>query len=310
MNLQQQTDVLISSQISGWDLAATNYAGLSSVITRTIHFDGFDFLVQFNPARIRSSAAKVDAKSIGERPCFLCSHHLPPQQKSVDFGNDYMILVNPFPIFSRHLTIPKRSHTDQLIEGSFADMLELSEKLDSFVLFYNGPKCGASAPDHFHFQAGNRGFMPVEADFEVKKKCSIVKEHEGVKIYSWHNYLRSALTLESVQKDSLAGCFDSIYNAFKAIQPKETEPMLNILSYFDKGRYVVHLFPRKLHRPSQYFAQGSEQILISPASVDMGGVLITPRQEDFEKITGDDVRSIFSQVCLSQQDAERLIANL
>lgn len=310
MSLQQLTDHLIESQVSQWDLAARNYAGLASVVMRTIPFDGFEVLVQYNPERIRSSAAKVDAKSIEARPCFLCAANLPPQQKGVGYGYDYTVLVNPFPIFTRHLTIPKVAHTDQLIHGSAGDMLTLSRELYGFVLFYNGPKCGASAPDHFHFQAGNRVFLPIEADFESKKLCYKIKQRDDVTIYGWKNYLRGVITLEGGSVAGMESCFESIWQSLRNLQPNEVEPMLNILSYYEDGIYVMHLFPRKLHRPWQFFEEGDKQILLSPASVDMGGVLITPRVEDFEKITASDVQSIFSQVCLSQQEADKLTNNL
>ncbi|MCK5371279.1 MAG: DUF4922 domain-containing protein, partial [Cyclobacteriaceae bacterium] len=154
MNISQQARQLIMDQQKDWELARKNYAGLKNVKVRTLPFDGFDMLVQFNPERIRSSAAKVDTKSIKERPCFLCRHNLPKKQVGLPVLDNYLILVNPFPIFPEHLTIPHLNHIDQRIEDKFVEMLEIAKALEDFTVFYNGPKCGASAPDHFHFQAG------------------------------------------------------------------------------------------------------------------------------------------------------------
>jgi ATP adenylyltransferase/5',5'''-P-1,P-4-tetraphosphate phosphorylase II len=158
---------LFEEQLSSWKQARDNYEALDRVMTREVNVDGFTFKIQFNPARIVSSAAKVDAKSIKERNCFLCKENRPAVQKGIDFSFDdmdhYTVLINPFPIFKRHLTIPLEEHRDQLIRGRFNVMLELARKLTDFTIFYNGPKCGASAPDHFHFQAGIKGFMPIES---------------------------------------------------------------------------------------------------------------------------------------------------
>ncbi len=297
----------IETQLPEWEMASSNYNDLKNVKTKTFLFNGFEILVQFNPKRITSSAAKVDVKSIEARPCFLCAQNRPMQQRSLPFKDDYQILVNPFPIFPRHLTIPKEQHTDQLIQLHFGDMLDLAYSLDDFVVFYNGPKCGASAPDHFHFQAGSKGFLPIEKDFHNTALVELVKVKQEVKIYQSKDYLRSAITLQSSNKESIALIFSGLYNDFHLLQPTEVEPMLNILAYFEKGEWIVHIFPRILHRPAQYFAQGEGQILLSPASVDMGGVFITPREEDFNKISMDDIADIFTQVCMDEITLHKLI---
>ncbi len=162
---------LFESQLSEWDLARDNYRQLDNVKVRKIFFAEFEIVVQFNPGRITSSAAKVDARSIEARPCFLCEKNRPAQQRGISFEQDYTILINPFPIFRRHLTIVSDTHTDQRIAGNFMTMLSLAEALPEYVIFYNGPQCGASAPDHLHFQAGNKGFLLIEDDFRNKSLC-------------------------------------------------------------------------------------------------------------------------------------------
>ena len=160
MQINQQVKALFNEQTANWALARNNFEGLKTVQTKTFAFGDYDVRVQFNPARIVSSGAKVDAKTIAERKCFLCAANRPAEQRSVEFG-DYEILVNPFPIFPEHFTIPRKEHVDQQIKPFFADMLRLAKAMDEYLVFYNGPRCGASAPDHMHFQAGTKDFLPL-----------------------------------------------------------------------------------------------------------------------------------------------------
>jgi ATP adenylyltransferase/5',5'''-P-1,P-4-tetraphosphate phosphorylase II len=160
---QEQVNGLISRQMNDWSLAGNNYAALAGVKVKRFEVNGREVQVQFNPARIVSSAAKVDDKSLSERRCFLCAANRPVEQEGLAWGDLYTILVNPFPIFPRHLTIPSNNHKPQRIKGRIGDMLGLAADLHDFVIFYNGPKCGASAPDHCHFQAGSKGLMSLPA---------------------------------------------------------------------------------------------------------------------------------------------------
>jgi ATP adenylyltransferase/5',5'''-P-1,P-4-tetraphosphate phosphorylase II len=300
-------DKFIDSQLIEWELASRNYKDLENVISKNLCFDEFDILVQFNPKRIISSSANVDARAIEARPCFLCAANRPIQQQGLCFKKDYTILVNPFPIFPRHLTIPHNIHTDQIMEGHFEDMLDLAVHLEDFVVFYNGPKCGASAPDHFHFQAGSKGFLPIEKDFHIPKLCMLKDQYGLVKISQWNGYFRTVITLQSSQKEDICLIFTKLYHELSQLQPEQPEPMMNIIAYVEKGDWVVHIFPRKLHRPRQYFEVGNQQLLLSPASVDLGGVLITPREEDFLKISKEDVTDILSQVSMTERDVNRVI---
>ncbi len=231
----------------------------------------------------------------------------PLQQQGLAFDDDYTILINPFPIFPEHLTIPHNSHTDQLIAPYFGMMLSLAKELEAFTLFYNGPKCGASAPDHFHFQAGTKGFMPIEEDFRSGEYANLIAKENEIEVYNWKGYNRGVITLKGADNTGIVALFHKLHTYLHATQIQEIEPMLNVLAYFEDDNWIAHIFPRILHRPACYFANGSEQILISPASVDMGGIFITPRQEDFEKITAGDIADILKQVCLSEEDTESAI---
>lgn len=293
---------LFESQLRDWELAGRNYSQLDKVMTRSIGFDGFEIIIQFNPERMRSSAAKVDAKSIAERPCFLCPQNRPSEQRGVTFDGRMTILVNPFPIFPRHLTIPSENHTDQRIINSFSDMLMLAELLPDYVIFYNGPECGASAPDHLHFQAGNTGFLPIENDFREGRHIKLLSGKKGVEIWQWTGYKRGIVTISGIDKQGIVKYFTGFFDRFSEIQKDKPEPMLNILTSFSSEGWIVHIIPRKQHRPKQFYSKGSGKILVSPAAVDLGGVIITPREEDYNKITKADVEDIFGQVCFSEDE--------
>jgi hypothetical protein len=306
----QLVEDLFLSQLRDWKMAGDNYRDLEKVMSRTLTLgDGCPVRIQFNPARMISSAASVDKKSVSERPCFLCSSNLPSEQKGLDFNGRYTILVNPFPIFPRHLTIPLKDHEDQLIAGRFRDMLGLAEVLTGYTVFYNGPRCGASAPDHFHFQAGNRGFMPVE-DVTVSRP-KLLAEAKGCSIMVMAGCSRNAIVLSGKNIEAISEVFNKIYNILRILMPdQEEEPMVNILAFKEGDGFSVFIFPRKAHRPVQFFEKGESRILISPASVDFGGVWITPRIEDYEKLDAGIVMDIFRQVTIGKQVWERLITIL
>lgn len=299
-----------NAQLSEWELAGGNYRMLEKVKTRYLGFPFFDIMLQFNPERIKSSAAKTDAESVKARPCFLCNKNRPSQQRGISFDEEITVLVNPYPIFSRHLTIASYKHTSQRIRNNFGKMLSLAEALPDYVIFYNGPECGASAPDHFHLQAGNRGFMPIEKDFSSGRFTNPVYSYRGTEVWNWNGYLRGIISLTGKKKESLEDLFDLFYKRFSLIQPEKTEPMLNVIAYKMDNLWIIHIIPRKKHRPEQFFADGEDQILISPASVDLGGVVITPREEDFLKIRRSDIEDIFRQVCFGEEDLHKLITGL
>ena len=309
-NISFLTEQLFTQQTQNWQTAADNYKELQKTITRTIEIDGICFKIQFNPERIRSSAAKIDAQSLSERKCFLCWQNLPAEQEGIPVCEDFMILVNPYPIFNKHLTIPKINHIDQTILPNVGAMLDFAAMLTDYVIFYNGQKCGASAPDHLHFQAGNKGFMPVENEFSKMKNNLPKKIYKSVTISFASDYLRRMITLQSSNKNDLLEAFDTIYNILTKLQPDEPEPMLNILCYANADEWIMHIFPRIKHRPTQFFAQGNAQLLISPAAVDFGGVLITPRLEDFEKITANDIIDIFNQITINKNNFEMIFDNI
>jgi ATP adenylyltransferase/5',5'''-P-1,P-4-tetraphosphate phosphorylase II len=290
-----------------WKQSADNYSGLDLVEEKMFDFIVTKIKVQFNPARMRSSSAKVDQSSIAARKCFLCPENRPEGQFSLDFGNDFLLLVNPFPIFQTHFTIPSVHHIDQRLIPNLQAMFKMAQQMEGYTLFYNGPECGASAPDHLHFQAGEQGFLPVEEEFDLMKKVTgVLLETDHLKIWAFDSYLRKMISFETDNLKIGIHAIENVYLRFSEIQSEKMEPMINMLCYFNEDKWRIHLFPRKLHRPRQFFEHGTDQLLISPASVDFGGVFITPRREDFDKITASDITDIFSQISLDDESFHEL----
>jgi len=312
-DLADKTKALLMQQKQVWPLCSNGYKSLDSVEVRKFEYDGFNIKVQFNPGRIISSAAKVDEKSIKERKCFLCFNHLPEEQKGVLYKNNYLILCNPFPIFNEHFTLPNVEHLPQLIDDSFFTLLDFSKDLGKYyTVFYNGPKCGASAPDHLHFQAGNKFFMPIDSEYEsvITSFGTPLIEGKHLQVFSVEGYLRRFISIESANKEKIIKAFDVFYSILEKISSRGEEPMMNILSFYENNKWRVLIFPRSRHRPSYYFAEGDDNILLSPAGVDMGGTLITPLEKDFNKITKDQIADIFRQVTLSTEFFEYLKKSL
>lgn len=304
-------DAFIVKQTQQWPQAGENYSALSQVKVKELNVDGMSIKVQFNPARIVSSAAKVDAKSVQQRKCFLCAENRPAVQDSIVWGENYSILINPFPIFPRHLTIPDKRHVDQLIHGRIADMVSLAADLPGYTVFYNGPRCGASAPDHMHFQAGNSDFLTLHDNLEKADIQPLVFDTDGEAVLSVATGLPlNMFVINTTDSHSAQRLFDRLYGAM-AVPEGEKEPMMNILCYVtedEEARIVI--IPRKRHRPSFYGTEGDDCILLSPASVDMGGVFIVPRECDFNKIDPAIIRQTFDELCLSDDDINEIIQRL
>ena len=303
-SLSIQVEELIRQQKEGWQLAKTNYAGLEKAESKTFRYTNFSIVAQFNPERIRSSAAKTDIQSIKKRPCFLCAHNRPSEQTGINFKEKYTLLVNPFPIFQKHLTIALNEHLPQNITLYFTDMLELSKALPEFTIFYNGAQCGASAPDHFHFQAVGNSPMPIDIEIEDIINTygeELFRDKSTVITAIGEKYLRNLVHIQSSSEKELDSHFQKLLDFLKT-HKHDDEPMLNILCSFKNEEWNVIIFPRDKQRPSQFFAQGNEQILISPAAVELGGMAIVPRKEDFEKLTKDELTDIYQQVTINSAD--------
>lgn len=291
-------------------MAAGNFEALKGVKVKELDVDGMTIKVQFNPARIVSSSAKIDAKSLKERKCFLCGANRPEVQRGIEWGPDekYIILINPFPIFPRHLTIPDQKHVDQLVFDRIKDMMDLAVELDEYTLFYNGPKCGASAPDHMHFQAGNSDFLTIAPALENATLKEVTKEGDAT-LYLCDTLPLNVFVIDAENHEEGAALFRKLYKAMP-LKEGETEPMMNLLCYTSPAGERLVVIPRKQHRPSFYGTEGEGKMLLSPASVDMGGVFITPLEKDFNALDADLVRTIFGELCLSNQEVEDIASKL
>lgn len=305
----ERANQLLVEQKTAWPRLRQNYETLVNVQTRVFDFDSFQINIQLNPARIKSTSATVDDISINSRKCFLCLDNLPPEQNALACGKNFLILANPYPIFTEHYTISKRKHTPQTIIGNFEEFLNFSKDLGSSLnVFYNGPKCGASAPDHMHFQAAIKNTMPIEFEFDkiLESKTCCAFNNGKIRVLFFENYLRHFISFESDNKGELLIAFKTLINAFRKISVPQEEPLMNIISNYRENKWCIFIFPRRVHRPTQYFAEKEKQFLISPASVDLGGLIITPREEDFNKLNADDIIDIFRQVTITKEYFEYL----
>lgn len=306
-NLDQQVAALVEQQKAVWEVAAKNFKALERAETKTVDFGKFQIRLQCNAERIRSSAAKTDAKSIAARPCFLCRENLPAEQNGILIQQKFLALVNPFPIFPRHLTISSLEHVPQRIMPHFSQMLEIAAALPGFTVFYNGPESGASAPDHFHFQAVGKGELPVENEMNRIEHSEILFENVNLQISSFEN-IRRFVCFHSPDKVMLVRVFNFLYNSLET--GNGYEPMMNVLCGYSGNDWKVVVFPRENQRPSCFYKTGEEQIIVGPASVEMAGVLVLPRKEDFEKITKDQIARIFDEVTIGEKRFETLKSKL
>lgn len=298
----------IASQIAEWPQAAGNFEALKTVKVKEINLPGWTVKVQFNPARIVSSAAKVDAKSLKERKCFLCGENRPAVQRGIEWGGRYTILINPFPIFPRHLTIPDNSHTDQLISGRIADMMSLAAELEDYTVFYNGPRCGASAPDHMHFQAGNSDFLTIAPALEDAEHKVIATDGDAT-LALVDSLPLKVFVIDADDPEAGQRLFGRLYAAIP-VPEGEKEPMMNILCYPTPAGVRLVVIPRKRHRPSFYGTEGEGTMLLSPASVDMGGVFITPLEKDFKALDAETIVRILDELCLDTDEINRIAENV
>lgn len=287
---------LMDRQLAAWPEAARRYRDLQNIETKEIDLGGMPVRVQFNPARAVSTLARTDAAAIEARPCFLCRDNRPAQQEALPFegcdGRRYEVLVNPFPIFPEHYTVPAVEHTPQRIAGRFPDMLRLAEAFPDMVVFYNGPESGASAPDHFHFQMGCRGFLPVETHFDRLRPVTVMRPGRAV-IAVTSGYISGLPVITAPDGASATAAFLRVLRSLP-VSPATGEPQLNILCWRDT-LFRILVIPRKAHRPSCYFAPEDRAVRISPASVDLGGVFIVPVKEDFRRVNAQVLRGIIEE---------------
>lgn len=301
--LLTQVHNLYEEQIRNWKIVAQRYRELKHVKNRTVNYPDCSVLLTHNPSRISSATAKVDPQSIGERPCFLCQANRPAEQKSVCW-NRYHILINPFPIFEQHFTIAGKEHQpQQLTDERIGDMLFLAQELTDYTLFYNGSGSGASAPDHFHFQAGNRNRMPIEKE---TAHSEILNGSPQLKIKYYPNELRKILSIESTSPSLLKKAITKVCHFIGQVVPHQPEPLFNLLALYEHNYWKTYIFPRKAHRPTQFFEEGENRIVFSPGAVDFAGMLILPEEKDFFRLDKQMIKNMFTQLTFNQEEFSKL----
>ena len=311
----------ICDQLSVWPMAAENYRNLKKAETRTLPVGGLNVVLQYNPARKISSEAKLDKKSISERPCFLCPENRPQEQYNIDFegrkGKRYRITLNPYPIFPSHLVISSTDHTPQSIWHRYPDMLDFVATNRKYACYYNGPESGASAPDHMHFQGCPRGMMPLEK--AVDKLLGSARSHSELecltnlkeaKLYHLNMFTRGIFVLRGATPKSVTKLFYRLADCASMTLGGEPEPKFNVISWFEDNEYRSLVIFRSKHRPHNYFSDGPDHLSMSPGCADMGGVMVAPEESDYEKMTPEVLSQVISEVSIGEDDEKALVWRL
>ncbi len=286
---------LFSAQLDAWPQLATGVDNLRLARSRKLSIRWFQVWVRHIPHRIGSTTARVDPDSVRARPCFLCAANLPDEQRGVEFADDFVILSNPYPILDRHLTIVGKSHVPQRIAGEFSSMLELARVLPGYMILYNGPECGASAPDHLHFQACRHRSVPVVTDLERAR---------GVEI---PDYARRVLVLSGEERSRIEDRFFLLLDRLGKLSPARPEPMVNVVVlHADPGWHVI-VFPRGKHRPRAFL---TGELTLSPASIDLCGIPVLPIESDFEKVEAADIERVFEEVSLPRESFDDVVRSM
>jgi hypothetical protein len=284
------------------------YESLKKVRERDLPYRGFSVRLQCNPGRIKSSTATVDIKNAEEHRCFLCLDQLPENQKGILYRDDYLILGNPMPVFASHFTISHLDHRFQTIAEHMETFLQLMADLGSgWTVLYNGPKCGASAPDHLHFQAAPSGQMPIEKEIREENRLTLMTQVDSALLYRVGNLGREAILLEGNDSTTVRTAFNAYLNGLKKVLFIDEEPMINVAGFYDDRRWRLVIFPRRKHRPDAFFREGDNRVVVSPGVIDMGGFLITPVEKDFERLDAVTVEAIFREVSMEEKTVERAI---
>jgi len=306
---------LLGQQQAAWPRLAQGVASLARVETKRVDLNAWPVIVQFNPGRAASSLAKVDAASIAKRPCFLCAANSPPEQEGLRAGR-YILLTNPAPIVPGHLTVVHEEHVSQGIEAGLDAFLDLSRELgDGWTMFYNGPRCGASAPDHQHFQAAPSGRVPIESHLDAGKCVAEARRPRGARVRllidadDERDWTRCVFAVAGSDADEVAGAIRSIVAGLRGGRG-EDEPLLNLLCRYEGGQWAAVLFPRAVHRPRCYFLEDEGRMLFSPGVMDMAGLLITVRAEDFRRADRAVLAAVYREVSGSPAQYRAVMARL
>lgn len=287
-------------QRATWPLAAAGYRALDSTEVRSCELHGLEIRLQLNPARLASSTATAGSAAVRARPCFLCIGNLPAGQQALTYGDRYLILVNPYPVAPEHFTVPAVDHVPQRIGDAIADLLSLCRDLaPRYTVLYNGPQCGASVPEHRHFQAVSAGYLPLDRDF------SRIRDHQGtpwgacrgVRYTGLEHLPCPCVALEAEAAEPLQESLTHLLDHLNNLVPGSGEPMVNIIGRYRQGWRLL-VVPRSRHRPSSFLDADGNGILLSPGTADVSGHCVVPRREDFRSLQRAHLQRVFEEVCL------------
>lgn len=305
-SLEARLAALIDQQNDTWPQLAHATKAFAEIVTKSALVEESEVVIQHNPRRLRSTAAPVDKASVESRRCFLCPENLPPEEKGIGYGDDLVILCNPFPVLDRHLSIVHREHVPQQIEGNVGVLLSLAHDLgSSYFVLYNGPECGASAPDHLHFQACSRALLPIERNLYedepvLLEDCSYCEEtaRKSFELFTLGGCGRSVVVFRGGNPEELATWVDQVIREL-GLQTDKDEPLINIVCTYDPKLWTVYLFPRTKHRPASFYAVGDLRLIVSPGAIDMAGVVVVPERAHFDRVDGERMTAIFAEVSMN-----------
>lgn len=302
----------IQDQLSVWPLASANFRALKTADVKELTVGGIPAKAQHNPCRIGSTTAVADKAAIAARPCFLCVPNRPKEQFHIKFdgrkGRRYNVQVNPFPIFPSHLVIVRDQHVPQSVWHNFVDMMDFARKYPDYLVFYNGPDSGASAPDHMHYQAIPTGLLPLQSaiDSWLDEGQEPLATGQDAKLYHFPHFCRGVYALRSDTPKSLAKLFYRLVDCCPIIGD-EPEPRLNLFAYCYKEEYRCFVVLRGAVRSHHYFSDGPDHLTMSPGAADMAGMFVCPLKADYDKLTGPLLEEILDEVCISPED-EKMVA--
>ena len=290
-------------QLDTWDEIRQRYEALKHVGLKQLGHRQ----LQYNPARMVSTGAQIDRQTIAQRACFLCEKNRPEEQLTIDLGDDFELMVNPFPVLPMHFTIVRKTHVPQTILENYTEIHRLLELFPELFVFYNGPMSGASAPDHMHFQAGIGQELPLMTVLRKleKERQVLIKQGNGSSLSMFNTVSFNAFVIKSKAQETEMTLFKQLYAAMP-VREGEKEPRMNIVAWRDGSEDVIVVLPRDNHRPACYFEEGDRRMVISPGALDMAGLIITPREEDFNRMSEDKLISILKEVSIKEKDMENI----
>jgi hypothetical protein len=299
--LRERVARLFAQQRATWPTLQTGEATLEQLQRKKLTCDGLSILVQVNPGRKRSTLAQTDVQSVAARPCFLCPVNMPVEERGVAF-EDLVILPNPYPILPLHCTIASQTHQPQQLAGRVECFLRLAQELSpDLAALYNGPRCGASAPDHLHFQAALAAQIPL---------LSQLPEASGQIITPFRSFGRNLFLVTAADIAAVAAEVERVLGTWQSLAGSTEEPLVNLLAHYRDKTWVVLVFPRAKHRPACYFAEGKDQLLVSPAILEMCGILVTTEMAHFERLDAVTAHTIYEQVSIDSESYRNLIQSL